>query len=169
MSLRPAQWPAKFSISDWTIGDASIAIDEYAISQVVTLRLRSVVGERGKLSGVWNGAHSGMKPERNDRRRAADGSLPRLRHSGQCPLVTSARFAKWNWCGREGDGDEPATRGTQQNRALVTANLSSGVRLIGRTPLKTFCAKLGFRTTVCQAMLCGVSGVVGGCQLSHGN
>ena len=35
--------------------------------------------------------------------------------------MTSARFAKWNGCGREGDGDEPANRGTKQDRALVTA------------------------------------------------
>ena len=37
------------------------------------------VGERGKWSGGWNGAYSGMKPERNARRRAADGSPPHLR------------------------------------------------------------------------------------------
>ena len=38
-----------------------------------------------------------------------------------CSLVTSARFAKWSGCGREGDGDEQATRGAKQNRALVAA------------------------------------------------
>jgi hypothetical protein len=35
--------------------------------------------------------------------------------------VTSARFTKWNGRGRQGDGDEPATRETQQNRVLVSA------------------------------------------------
>jgi len=33
-----------------------------------------------KWSGGLNGAHSNMKPERNDRRRAIDGSPPLLRH-----------------------------------------------------------------------------------------
>jgi len=38
-----------------------------------------VVGERGKWSGGRRGAHSESQPERNARRRAADGSLPHLR------------------------------------------------------------------------------------------
>jgi len=37
-------------------------------------RLLSVVGERGKWSGERRGAFSRAKPERNARRRAADGS-----------------------------------------------------------------------------------------------
>jgi len=41
--------------------------------------LRSAVGERGKWSGRRRGAFSGTKPERNARRRAADGSPPLLR------------------------------------------------------------------------------------------
>jgi type I site-specific restriction endonuclease len=33
------------------------------------------------VDGKWSGASSGMKPERNARRRAADGSRPLLRSS----------------------------------------------------------------------------------------
>lgn len=55
MSLRPAEWSAKFPISDRKIRDASIAIDEFVVSQPLTLRLRSVVGERE------SGEEDGMK------------------------------------------------------------------------------------------------------------
>ena len=64
--------------------------------------LRSAVGERGKWSGRRRGAFSGTKPERNARRRAADGSPPLLR---SCTM--QAR-------------DERAV--CEANRALVTAD-----------------------------------------------
>ena len=52
---------------------------------------------------------------------AAVGSRPPMRLFERMSLVTSARFAKWNGCGREGKGRR-AGRGAKQNRALVTAN-----------------------------------------------
>jgi len=55
------------------------------------IKLRSVVGERGKWSGGRREASSGTKPERSARRRAADGSPPLLAVHCGCPLVTSAR------------------------------------------------------------------------------
>jgi len=42
--------------------------------------LRSAVGEREKWSGERREACSETQPERNARRRSANGSLPRLRH-----------------------------------------------------------------------------------------
>ena len=81
-----------------------------------------MVGERGKWSGRWNGAHSGMKLERNvppqSRRRK-----PAAFAGGEIPLVTSARFAKWNGLGRAGHGADrrPVER---SKRTLVTAKLT---------------------------------------------
>ena len=43
--------------------------------------LRSVVGERGKWSGGGEERLSESQTERNDRRRATDGSPPLMRHS----------------------------------------------------------------------------------------
>jgi len=68
--------------------------------------LASVCGRRaGNWSGERRGASSGTKPERNARRRAADGSHPLLRPS-PCKLVTSVRFEKRNGRRREGDRDD---------------------------------------------------------------
>jgi len=72
------------------------------IAQRVLTRLRSAVGERGKWSGERRGAHSESQPERNA---AAEPQTEAGRSCGtlQMPLVTRARFAKWNGRGREGD------------------------------------------------------------------
>ena len=70
------------------------------------MRLRSVVGERGKWSGGRREAFSASQPERNARRRAADGSPPLMAAHCGCPLVTSARFAEWSGRRREGDRDD---------------------------------------------------------------
>lgn len=69
---------------------------------VLSEKLRSVVGQRGKWSGERRAASSGTQPECNARRRATDGSPPLMvAHCGY-PLVTSARFEKWNGRRREG-------------------------------------------------------------------
>jgi len=66
--------------------------------------LASVCGRRaGQVERRRRGAPSGTKPERNARRRAADGSHPLLRPA-PCKLVTSARFVRRIGRGREGDG-----------------------------------------------------------------
>jgi hypothetical protein len=64
---------------------------------------------------MWSGGRRGVpsesQPERNARRRAADGSEPGLRAIGVCKLVTSARFEKWNGRRRRGQGDgQPVER-----------------------------------------------------------
>ncbi|MCI0747273.1 MAG: hypothetical protein L0Y58_17855 [Verrucomicrobia subdivision 3 bacterium] len=70
-------------------------------------------------SGAEAGMERGMKPKRNARRRAADGSPPLLR-----PCTMEARDERavceveWTWS-RGGKG-RPAGRGTKQNRTLVT-------------------------------------------------
>ena len=66
-------------------------------------------------------APSETQPERNARRRAADGSLPLPAASAPCKLVTSARFEKWNGRRREGEG-ATGSPWSEANRALVTAN-----------------------------------------------
>ena len=65
--------------------------------------LRSVVGEREKWSGERREAPSETQPERNaaaDRRRKPAAIAAHC----QCPLVTSAFFAKRNRCSRRGNG-----------------------------------------------------------------
>ena len=58
------------------------------------------------------------QPER--RRQTSDGSTPLMRRARKVPLVTSARFAKWNGRRREGDG-ATGSPCSEANRALVTA------------------------------------------------
>jgi hypothetical protein len=62
------------------------------------------VGERGKWSGGWNGAHSGMRPLRNARRRAADGGHAAFAAYRGCAFERSARFEKRSGRGREDTG-----------------------------------------------------------------
>ena len=79
-------------------GDSTVRL-----KSVETTLLRSVAGERGKWSGGRGVASSKSQPERNvppPRRRRKPAAFAA---SGECPLVTSGRFAEWNGCGREGD------------------------------------------------------------------
>jgi len=58
---------------------------------VDSIRLRSVVGERGKWSGGRREVSSGTKLERNAA--AEPQTEARVCGAGKIPLVTSARFA----------------------------------------------------------------------------
>ena len=114
MSVRLAEWPANFPISDWKLRNASIAIDEFVASQLLTFQLRSVVGERGKWSGGRNEAHSEMKPERSvpppSRRRkpAALAAFRRMPARDERAVCGAERA--WS---RGGQG-RPAARGEKQ-------------------------------------------------------
>ena len=64
---------------------------------------------RGRRAGKWSGerreAHSASQPERNGRRRGRRKPAA-LAAQASLPLVTSARFAKRNGRGREGEGGD---------------------------------------------------------------
>ena len=82
--------------------------------------LRSVVGERGKWSGGRRGEFSASQPERNvppPSRRRKPAAIAAI---CQCPLVTSAFFAKRNRRGRRAKG-RPSSLWSEVKTALVTA------------------------------------------------
>lgn len=149
MSKRSAEWSAKIPISDQKVRDASITSDEFVVSQLLALWLRSVGGERGKWNGGRRVAPSKSQPERNARRRAADGSPPHSRHSGECPLVTSARIcglerasSKGNWA-TGSPWSEATARWSRRAHSLELNDCASTIRLSisGAAPR----CSLGFR------------------------
>ena len=88
--------------------------------------------------GLWSasgesGAESGEKRlakrsrSATSRRRAADGSLPHSRHSGECPLVTSARICVVERAWSRGRTGPTGSPWSEANRALVTAMGKVGV------------------------------------------
>ena len=113
--------------------------------------LASVCGRRaGKWSGERRGAPSETKPERNARRRAADGSPLLLRRPAPDKLVTSVQFAKRNGRGRQG------------NRADCCPEAEQTARWSRRKPLSfDFGAARSGNYSVGQPsnMKCGINGL----------
>ena len=80
------------------IGQAKTSIK---FPRVLSFLLRSAVGEQKKWSA--DVVTAGTKPERNAAAEPQTEARRSMWHFANRALVTSARFAKWNGHGREGD------------------------------------------------------------------
>lgn len=86
---------------------------------LISFGLRSVSGESGAKDGEKRLAKRSRSA--TARRRAADGSVPQSWHSGECPLVTSARICEVERASSKGNR-ATGSPCSAANRALVTAH-----------------------------------------------
>ena len=98
------------------------------VTPTSAIKWASVCGRRaGQVERRRRGTSSGTKPERNARRRAADGSPPPLRPA-PCKLVTSARFAKRN--GRRREAYERRAARAAKQTARWSRRIRSGLDFV---------------------------------------